>query len=355
MDYTKAPQLLQRNNPLNLILYNKSASIRSNILDLNIKKPLIIAGNGPSLSKIDYARLPNDYDVFRCNQFYFETHYYLGDEIALAFFNPALFFNQFFTAQRLVENGDYKIKYIVSNHMRWFTEGNFFMDNDAFRAYYPNAILLHELIDRNRQIHGFLKYNDTYLSARPTSGALMALAGGILGYREIYLVGIDLYKNGDYAFPHDKENISHFVRSSNVKDDFHKDTIDIECFKRLQSELGCKVQSLSPHSPLEELFPFLDPIENKNFELKPKRENAILDIELAHEFNPQIPKRYVGNLLQMYEDIAQIKRDLHVLKNENLVIRLVKHFKMYFGELKERLKRYLIGGGGKTHRNKRSK
>ncbi|ELS3708711.1 hypothetical protein QPP40_001462 [Campylobacter upsaliensis] len=34
---------------------------------MNIKK-VIIAGNAPSLKNIDYTLLPQDYDVFRCNQ-----------------------------------------------------------------------------------------------------------------------------------------------------------------------------------------------------------------------------------------------------------------------------------------------
>ena len=40
------------------------------------KKPIVIAGNGPSLAQIDYSLLPQDYDVFRCNQFYFEDKYF---------------------------------------------------------------------------------------------------------------------------------------------------------------------------------------------------------------------------------------------------------------------------------------
>lgn len=43
---------------------------------MNIKKA-IIAGNAPSLKNIDYTLLPQDYDVFRCNQFYLEDKYSL--------------------------------------------------------------------------------------------------------------------------------------------------------------------------------------------------------------------------------------------------------------------------------------
>lgn len=55
-------------------------------------KNVIIAGNGPSLKEIDYSRLPNDFDVFRCNQFYFEDKYYLGKKCKAVFYNPIFFF-----------------------------------------------------------------------------------------------------------------------------------------------------------------------------------------------------------------------------------------------------------------------
>ena len=34
----------------------------------------VVAGNGPSLAKIDYERLPLKFDASRCNQFYFKTN-----------------------------------------------------------------------------------------------------------------------------------------------------------------------------------------------------------------------------------------------------------------------------------------
>lgn len=43
--------------------------------------PIVIAGNGPSLAQIDYSRLPQDFDVFRCNQY----KYFLEKKIKGAF------------------------------------------------------------------------------------------------------------------------------------------------------------------------------------------------------------------------------------------------------------------------------
>lgn len=56
-----------------------------------IPKAVIVAGNGESLSQIDYRLLPKNYDVFRCNQFYFEERYFLGNKIKAVFFTPGSF------------------------------------------------------------------------------------------------------------------------------------------------------------------------------------------------------------------------------------------------------------------------
>ncbi|EAJ8474776.1 alpha-2,3 sialyltransferase, partial [Campylobacter upsaliensis] len=53
-------------------------------------KKAIIAGNAPSLKNIDYTLLPQDYDVFRCNQFYLEDKYYLGKKLKAVFFNSCV-------------------------------------------------------------------------------------------------------------------------------------------------------------------------------------------------------------------------------------------------------------------------
>ena len=44
-------------------------------------KKCVVSGNAPSLKEIDYKRLPFAYDLFRCNQFYLEDKYYLGNKI----------------------------------------------------------------------------------------------------------------------------------------------------------------------------------------------------------------------------------------------------------------------------------
>ncbi|MPV79156.1 alpha-2,3-sialyltransferase [Campylobacter hepaticus] len=74
---------------------------------------IIIAGNGPSLKTINYQRLPKEYDVFRCNQFYFEDKYHLGKNIKAVFFNPGVFLEQYHTTKQLQFNNEYTIDKII--------------------------------------------------------------------------------------------------------------------------------------------------------------------------------------------------------------------------------------------------
>lgn len=79
-------------------------------------KKVIISGNGPSLKEIDYSRLPNDFDVFRCNQFYFEDKYYLGKKFKAVFYNPGLFFEQYYTLKHLIQNQEYETELIMCSN-----------------------------------------------------------------------------------------------------------------------------------------------------------------------------------------------------------------------------------------------
>ena len=94
-------------------------------LYIDSNKYAIVAGSGPSLKEIDYTRLPpppvvdnvsfdiNNYDIFRCNQFYFEDKYYLGKKIKFAFANPNVLFEQSYTYKALIYTQEYKIDNIV--------------------------------------------------------------------------------------------------------------------------------------------------------------------------------------------------------------------------------------------------
>ena len=77
------------------ILHSKTRKEGANMKASVKNRPAIIAGNGPSLARIDYTRLPQEFDVYRCNRFYFEEKYYLGKRVQGVLFHPDLFFAQY--------------------------------------------------------------------------------------------------------------------------------------------------------------------------------------------------------------------------------------------------------------------
>ncbi|WP_285657594.1 alpha-2,3-sialyltransferase, partial [Helicobacter bizzozeronii] len=105
-------------------------------------KPLIIAGNGPSIKDLDYSLFPPDFDVFRCNQFYFEDKYYLGKEVRGVFFNPSVFDVQMRTARELSLRQEYYFEDLFCSTSAPFANfgDNIYMHaQDYLERHFPGA------------------------------------------------------------------------------------------------------------------------------------------------------------------------------------------------------------------------
>ena len=152
-----------------------------------MKKPIVIAGNGPSLAHIDYRRLPADFDVFRCNQFYFEDKYFLGRRVTGAFLNLHVEKQQYFNFKMLQQRNEYVIdqKYVISNSPDWENEVNF-----------PGAKSTFCFLESLPQFHELQKFLAFYYDKYFTSTINMLIAALAMGYREIYMVGLDFYAGG---------------------------------------------------------------------------------------------------------------------------------------------------------------
>ena len=164
-----------------------------------LSRPVVIAGNGPSMSLVDQRHIPTNALVFRTNFFFLESEPTLGSRVDAFFWaadQPALH-------RRLhaeVGSGRYEIGAFVSpldlnrsKSDRW---------NPVFAAaFQPSfdhwAILAHEpRIARA-------------MSQRPlpTSGLQMLATAAVVGFRDIHLAGIDFYQDlgvrYSYAIPAD--------------------------------------------------------------------------------------------------------------------------------------------------------
>ena len=257
-----------------------------------MNKAVVVAGNGPSLAEIDYRRLPQDFDVYRCNQFYFEDMYFLGKKIKAVFFNPSVFFEQYYTIKQLIERGEYSCDSIYCTKM--FYRGENMSTNPMFGFLYPDVVLTYDVIKEYPHIAGMLKYHDTYLRQRPTSGMIMTLIAAMNGYQEIYLTGIDFYENAPYAFNNNKANLRYlipaFTRAN--KSNRHTKYIDSKILELIQNEFDISIYALSPSSPLTEFISppplSLLPTDTPLFHIEKKPKDCITDILL-----PDVPKPFV--------------------------------------------------------------
>ena len=289
-----------------LVQTNKEAEMNTG------KKPVIIAGNGPSLARIDYTRLPQDFDVYRCNQFYFEDKYYLGKRVSSVFFNPAVFFQQYHTLKKLLIRKEYECEEIFSSKMLWGTED--LKVGECFNMIYPDAIEIYKIVQQYPKVHAFLKYNDLFLKQRATSGILMLLIAAIRGYKEMHLIGIDFYENGDYAFELRKENLLRLMPdfSNCVKTCHHTKSFDMECIAFIQEYFDLKLYDLSLGSHALNLPK--SPMANNSFVLKDKPQDSIKDIVMPEVDNP-LP-HYNADKMDSMQDVYTKMREIYMKMQE---------------------------------------
>ncbi|EAH4749512.1 alpha-2,3-sialyltransferase [Campylobacter jejuni] len=243
---------------------------------------IIIAGNGPSLKNINYKRLPREYDVFRCNQFYFEDKYYLGKKIKAVFFNPGVFLQQYHTAKQLILKNEYEIKNIFCSTFNLpFIESNDFLHQ--FYNFFPDAKLGYEVIENLKEFYAYIKYNEIYFNKRITSGVYMCAIAIALGYKTIYLCGIDFYEE-DVIYPFEAMSTNIKTIFPGIKDfkpsNCHSKEYDIEALKLLKSIYKVNIYALCDDSILANHFPLSININN-NFTLENKHNNSINDILLT--------------------------------------------------------------------------
>lgn len=246
-------------------------------------KPIVIAGSGPSFLKIDYSRLPRDFDVFRCNQFYLEDQYFLGKKIKGVFFNPQVFKEQYFTLHHLQERGEYEVEDVYCNWAFKDEENDW---NGQFIELINCFPCIKNTYHYLEKLPHFLKEDRFYrvfYGRWATSGIVMLITAIAQGYKEIYLTGIDFYTGGgtDYAFEVKNKKIANLLpfNLKNYQSPVHNQEID-RAFIHLALKIkDIKLYAISPDTPLCELLP-LAPIqrEKDQFKILPKPQGYICDL-----------------------------------------------------------------------------
>lgn len=244
---------------------------------------VIIAGNGPSLKHIDYSSMPQDADIFRCNQFYFEDNYFLGKNIKKVFFRPSIFLEQYYTIKHIIDNKEY------------FCDEIIFAGNDSLDKEMHGRILCYavDVIDGYEhyiknlyKFDAYKNFNTLYYNQYISMGVYMCAVAVACGYRELYLVGIDFYDKSlqPYAFSCKKPEISKLINvggstlTYQERQGFHSIFTDLEALNFLRENYNIKIYSLVESSPATEYFPISELKSKGDFVLEKKNESSIKDI-----------------------------------------------------------------------------
>lgn len=158
-----------------------------------VHRPLVIVGNGPSCAMPPYGRIPADAVFFRMNWFFLESTYHFGDRVDGWFSAvPNQTLEQFLHNE--IRSRRYDVRRILSP-MRHAAH----RDGDTYG--------LEPLVD----VEEFDSWSIPARSPRlarhfmsrpglPTTG-MQALAFGLgVGFREVYLAGIDLYESNEARY-----------------------------------------------------------------------------------------------------------------------------------------------------------
>jgi hypothetical protein len=159
-----------------------------------VQRPLLIVGNGPSATLPPHDKIPADVVIFRMNWFFLESHYHFGSHIDAWFFAIP---NQLLEASLRdeIRSRRYTVDRLCSPMQlpsgrdgdRW---GNQMLDINLKQYDHWAVISRYPRLAR-------------YFMSRPglpTTG-MQALGFGLgVGFREIYLSGVDLYESKEARY-----------------------------------------------------------------------------------------------------------------------------------------------------------
>ncbi len=250
---------------------------------------LIVCGNGPSLAHINYNLLPNDFDIFRCNQFYQEESYLLGKNIKLVSLNENFILESYATYKKTIELGEYYIENIIVNYL----DSNKNLIKEKLEIF-SEILTPEKLFGEHKELISYLSYYENIHNKRPTAGIYLTILGAMLGYKNFFLSGIDLMQSVDgqnyvYTLVGKKNSFSiskHLVSPVYTTNNIHSGEFDLQILEFLVTHYKINLFSISEKSPLTQhinLPKKNNTSKNNNLEntLKfPKNINATLDFIL---------------------------------------------------------------------------
>lgn len=221
------------------------------------EKVLLVIGNGPSLKHTNFSILPDDYLIFRTNMFFLEDKKYFGNKIDGYFWSVYREELQDNLEEKIKDRG-YRIKNFfypmdIKNHHNKNRKKINFRHYDLFQPNYDHW----EILSLSPEIARLMMSRPL-----PTTGLQMIACAMILGFKKIYITGIDFYQSTDtrYAFevPNNiKQTIDKVHFTPGYEKGAHSFEYDLYFFNYIK-ELYPDVEliSASENSYITSLIPF---------------------------------------------------------------------------------------------------
>ena len=254
-----------------------------------MEQSIVIAGNGHSYVNINYKCLPKDFHTMRVNNFYFEDKYYLGKNVTYYLCRNYLLKNQYFNIVHLQNNNEY----ITSNVFPMLN-----IDDTSIIPALSNFIITDKFFELLKQhsplIYNYLVYYNNYHREYITLGLIGVLLAICLGYKTIYITGIDFYPDVKKPYPFQigtqfvsirKKHFDNYTDEIPMTTEFHTAQIEesvIILIKKHHPDV--ELLSISEETDMNTLIPMAPEINNTPYKPIVKPKDALKDWLLLPEY-----------------------------------------------------------------------
>jgi alpha-2,3 sialyltransferase len=212
----------------------------------NYLENILVLGNGPSFTKIDYNMLPQSFKVMRCNTFYLEDKYYAGKQVDYYLFYALCIDEMYFNLRAVHAKKEYNVDLINGIYATVMSEQN---------KHFPTVKMATPLIQQNPAIAEFRCFYEYYYEQYVPTGLQAIALAAVLGFKNIFLTGFDMFADSnDFMHPFDKNKESQDMFKWSL--DRHPMQVQIDFITLLRKEFSNQnFYSVSPESPLNKIVP----------------------------------------------------------------------------------------------------
>lgn len=261
-------------------------------------KRILVCGNGPSVSNIDYTRVDKGTKVMRMTNFFLEDTYYAGKRVDYYIEYVKRLEHQYFNIRML----DMKGEYDCDMENVWMTV--MFEPNPHF----PTIKMATPIIQKNAMIAEFRSFYEFYYGQYLTTGLQGIALAVCLGFDEVYLAGFDFFSDPNNLHPFNAgSRMTEVLNTGNAKQTGAYETtgsagnsavyslthhpIELQIdFLRLLCKLypSTKIMSVTSSSPINKVVDMAPQLYDKPWYI-PKKKNSDRTTDWF-EFPDSMPK-----------------------------------------------------------------